>query len=423
MSETMREPIRPKVYWANAMFSAADREFNAKCAEVLRKAGYRVYLPQESAINRETSPYAEDIFRVDTAEILNSDILVACIDQETIDPGVACEIGVAFAGGIPIIGLYTDIRQYREGPSRMYKNPYVIGAIKTLGKIVSNVDELLRAIPECLSRRFKKLSENDIRGHFNKIAHQYPGFIKLLESWYDPPWSVGQIVEPWFQRIKPKRLIEFGCGNGDLAKSMLQRHPNLTYVGYDFSSEMVRMARSKIRSAFCTFTTSWSVVKEKSKQQAFDAALISFVLHDLPDPLKVLKELNKILRTEASLLVVDLSTEDLPKLTDLLRKKLARPLCLPDNRLSPSSLNVWAEKSGFIVTECGFAMPIVRFPDKDAIARYLTIFGIYKGMDLPLGLQFMNPVTLSEEIGKILNELSYPFIDQRGFIVSVLQKR
>jgi dTMP kinase len=135
----MREGVNSQIYWANAIFSMADRLFNAQCAEVLRKAGYRVFLPQEAIVNTpidESSPAAEDIFRVDTSAILDSQLLVACIDQETIDCGVACEIGVAFAYGIPIIGLYTDIRQYRKDRGQMYKNLYVVGAIESTGEIV-----------------------------------------------------------------------------------------------------------------------------------------------------------------------------------------------------------------------------------------------------------------------------------------------
>ena len=37
--------------------------------------------------------------------------MIALLDGLTIDAGVASEIGVAYAKGIPVIGLYTDTRQ------------------------------------------------------------------------------------------------------------------------------------------------------------------------------------------------------------------------------------------------------------------------------------------------------------------------
>ena len=72
------------------------------------------------------------------------------IDQFPIDSGVACEIGVAYASGIPIIGLYTDIRSNREGSGRMYKNQYVMGAIEAVGEVVYSIDQLLQVIPKYL---------------------------------------------------------------------------------------------------------------------------------------------------------------------------------------------------------------------------------------------------------------------------------
>lgn len=40
--------------------------------------------------------------------MLASDLMIALLDGLTIDAGVASEIGVAYAKGIPVIGLYTD---------------------------------------------------------------------------------------------------------------------------------------------------------------------------------------------------------------------------------------------------------------------------------------------------------------------------
>ncbi|TFF95492.1 hypothetical protein EU546_03185 [Candidatus Thorarchaeota archaeon] len=134
------------IYWANALFSQADREFNERCAEFLRANGYEVFLPQETKMTYASAPTNEEIFRIDTEAIQKSDVLVACIDQFPIDSGVACEIGVAWASGIPIIGLYTDIRADRKGPGQMYKNQYVMGAIESSRGIAKSLEELLKML-------------------------------------------------------------------------------------------------------------------------------------------------------------------------------------------------------------------------------------------------------------------------------------
>ena len=135
------------IYWANSLFSESDRVYNQLCTKEIRERGFSVFLPQELTINKSNSPSEKEIFLKDTNAIMACKILVACIDQEVIDCGVACEIGIAYSLGKYIIGLYTDIRRDRI-TYRMYKNPYVIGAILSNGIIVNTINELLVGISE-----------------------------------------------------------------------------------------------------------------------------------------------------------------------------------------------------------------------------------------------------------------------------------
>lgn len=149
-----------KVYLANGLFSVADINFNQLIAKTLREniKDINLFVPQEAEINDKNS-YAnsKEIFDLDFKNVANSDLLIAVIDGVEIDSGVACEIGVAKALNIPIISLYTDVRQLGTSNQRkinaliedavenqfMYRNLFVVGAIKSNGKIVSTLDELL----------------------------------------------------------------------------------------------------------------------------------------------------------------------------------------------------------------------------------------------------------------------------------------
>lgn len=139
------------IYWASPIFTEAEQDFNDKCVKRLRREDFTVYNPQESNINEDDySPTASEIFRVDTNKLLNCDILVSCIDSKVIDSGVACEMGIAYSEGMPVVGLYTDFRQHREGRGRMYKNLYTIGLLENSGGIVSDLDRLVERLDEIL---------------------------------------------------------------------------------------------------------------------------------------------------------------------------------------------------------------------------------------------------------------------------------
>jgi len=132
-----------KIYWANSFFSEADKRFNRASVRQLRRADHEVFSPQETRANRTRNPRAEDIFKSDADAIRGCDVLVACIDQEPVDSGVACEIGYAVALGIPVVGLLTDSRWHRVGEGHIYKNLFVLGCIRASGAMVSSVSDLI----------------------------------------------------------------------------------------------------------------------------------------------------------------------------------------------------------------------------------------------------------------------------------------
>src|SRR5699024_6532102 len=105
--------------------------------------------------------YADSIkiAQEDNKELLSSDLVVAILDGDTMDDGVASEIGVAFGKEIPVIGVYTDLRQHGfENPEKLeavktigenpfaYINNYTIGLIKMNGMMVNNIDDMLEGI-------------------------------------------------------------------------------------------------------------------------------------------------------------------------------------------------------------------------------------------------------------------------------------
>lgn len=157
-----------KIYFANALFSQADINYNAQLAAQIRNLSPQInlYLPQENNDINDKQAYADSkmIAQADTAKLLASDLVIAILDGNTIDNGVASEIGVAYAQKIPIIGLYTDTRQQGAGNQQKldalsqvaenqfhYVNLYTTGLIKLNGTIVNNEADLLTAIKQKLN--------------------------------------------------------------------------------------------------------------------------------------------------------------------------------------------------------------------------------------------------------------------------------
>lgn len=99
------------VYLAAPLFSEAERDFNCKLRDEIKRTGFNVFLPQEDSNNvRDEKNRQKIIFNKNVVAIESSDIMVAVIDGTDVDSGTAWEIGYAFAKGKTIIGLRTDFR-------------------------------------------------------------------------------------------------------------------------------------------------------------------------------------------------------------------------------------------------------------------------------------------------------------------------
>ena len=155
------------IYFAAHLFAQSDLFYNQYLVKKIRELddNLTIYLPQENEGINDKSAYADSkmIALADTDEVLKSDLMVALLDGLTIDAGVASEIGVAYAKGIPVIALYTDSRQQGADNQQKidalqtpaenqfhYLNLYTVGLIKLNGTIVSNEEALLEAIKSYL---------------------------------------------------------------------------------------------------------------------------------------------------------------------------------------------------------------------------------------------------------------------------------
>lgn len=151
-----------KVYLANSLFNDADIMYNKYLAKLLRDSieDIDLYVPQENEGINDKNAYADSVMiaNADYDKLKGSDLLVAVLDSN--DNGVSVEVGIAFERGMPIIGLFTDVRQQgRDNQKKIdalvedgtenqfiYHNLMEVGVIKIAGTIVSNVEDLIKEV-------------------------------------------------------------------------------------------------------------------------------------------------------------------------------------------------------------------------------------------------------------------------------------
>jgi nucleoside 2-deoxyribosyltransferase len=97
------------LYFAGPLFTQAERAWNRAVAQYLEAGGHSVFLPQSEVLAIDTLE-ADAIFQVDVDGVRSADAIVAILDGADADSGTCFECGLAFALGIPIIGVRTDFR-------------------------------------------------------------------------------------------------------------------------------------------------------------------------------------------------------------------------------------------------------------------------------------------------------------------------
>lgn len=154
-----------QIYFASPLFSEMEFNFNQTLVEKIRQAypQVTVFLPQEQGDINNKEAYADSkmIAQLDTEAVLKSDLVIAVLDGQVIDPGVASEVGIAYQAGIPVLGLYTDSRQQgATHPEKIkalqetaesqfsYVNLYTVGLIKLRGRIVTSSSQLIEALQD-----------------------------------------------------------------------------------------------------------------------------------------------------------------------------------------------------------------------------------------------------------------------------------
>ncbi|HEV3362651.1 MAG TPA: class I SAM-dependent methyltransferase, partial [Acidimicrobiia bacterium] len=108
------------------------------------------------------------------------------------------------------------------------------------------------------------------------------------------------------------RIAEIGCGEGMAAITIARAYPNAEIDGYDLDEASIAIARKEAADAGLTDRVRFHV-RDAAKDGVdgdYDLIMAIEMLHDVPDPVGILRTMKRLAGDDGAVLVVDERTED-----------------------------------------------------------------------------------------------------------------
>lgn len=105
------------------------------------------------------------------------------------------------------------------------------------------------------------------------------------------------------------RFLEVGCGTGRISTGVAKYTDGITVKGVDLSTNMLKVAEKVAREEKVSDKVSFAEADAKAlpfDDNSFDAVFCHNMLHHIPEPLPVLKEMARVVKKDGAFLVRDL---------------------------------------------------------------------------------------------------------------------
>jgi ubiquinone/menaquinone biosynthesis C-methylase UbiE len=142
----------------------------------------------------------------------------------------------------------------------------------------------IEKIPEVLAPSYEKAARLVVESFYRKIADEI------------------------FSSFKAGLLLDLGTGPGYLPIEIAKRSPKINIVGIDLCEKLIHTARANAANACLSSQLCFeigSAARLRFQEASFDMVISTGMLHSLKDPVKVFKEIHRLLKKDATAWILD----------------------------------------------------------------------------------------------------------------------
>ncbi len=143
-----------------------------------------------------------------------------------------------------------------------------------------------------------------------------------LQAAFTRPVFVNHLTQNWLPALPevqarlevgaPVRIAEVGCGEGLAAITIARAYPNVEVDGYDLDAASIAVAQQAAEAAGVADRARFELrdAADPTISGDYDLVMAIEMLHDVPDPVGILRTMRTLAGTSGTVLVVDERTED-----------------------------------------------------------------------------------------------------------------
>ena len=215
-----------------------------------------------------------------------------------------------------------------------------------------------------------------VKDIFSSITNKYDFLNRFLSLRQDLNWRYKAVKQMRF--FKSYKLLDIATGTGDLAIDAVNNHPKIQAVGLDFVQDMVDYGNLKIKDKNLKdrVILRWGdATNIDYENNSFDVSAIAFGIRNIPDKIKALTEMKRVVLPEGQILILELTTPNSGPFKDIYSFYL--------NGLLPKIAGLFTSN---IAAYEYLADSIVNFPTRSEFITLLSSIGFKNIRAIPLSM-------------------------------------
>lgn len=150
-----------------------------------------------------------------------------------------------------------------------------------------------------------------VKDIFASVTDKYDFLNRFLSGRRDIAWRKRTVSEMNF--FNTHRFLDVATGTGDLALDCANTYPDVNVTGVDFVQEMVDKGIEKVADQNLTdrVQLQWGdATNIDFDDNTFDVTAIAFGIRNIPDKIKALSEMKRIIVENGQVMVLELTTPE-----------------------------------------------------------------------------------------------------------------